>query len=1046
MFSQPIRFLLLYLVTAVCGYTAYSQPYYFTHYQVENGLSNNAVLCSLQDHQGFMWFGTRDGLNRFDGLSFKIFRNDPDNKYSIGSNGVLSICEDEQNRIWVGTEKGIFWYDSRTERFSQLKVAGNRSIRNVRVSGGNLWYISLYVLYSYNIGTGTLRTFRTGKEVTSYCLTKDNTLWISTSAGTIARYDKRREEFTEYNLFAQSPYAISRWIESIFDTGAGWLLIGTSNQGLKSFDINQAAYKDIITLNTDQTDIIVRQIIAINSGEYWIATQSGIFILDLPSGRYQHLVRERSNPYSLSDNIVHTLCRDKEGGIWAGTYFGGINYYPRYSIAFKKYFPQSGANSISGNAVREICRDKYGKLWIGTEDAGLDRFDPATDSFQTFNTETSRWSVSYSNIHGLLVDDDKVWVGTYLHGLDVLNTKTGKKTRHYNTGNSSLGSNFIYSLFKTRTGTVIAATDKGLYRYLADKDDFALITAVPKVFYRALHEDRNGIIWAGTYSDGIFRFDWRKGGAAQFSFQPDNRSGLLSNLINQIFEDSNGIIWIATEGGLCRYDTEKERFEGFTTHAGLPSNVIYSILEDTRKNLWISTSKGLVCFSPASRKVKVYTQSHGLLTDQFNYSSRYKDAGGRMYFGSVKGLVTFNPDSIRNNTFAPPVFLTGFQVHNKELPIGEKGSPLKSSITSAKSITLNYAQSTFSIDFAALSYTAPNMNRYAYRMDGLDNDWTHLETNRKVYFTELAPGTYTFRVKALNGDTGSYGKPAVLTIRILPPLWKTWWAYALYATVIVCLAYFIIRHFVHRAKERNRRLLERMEYDKERENYKDKMEFFTNVAHEIRTPLTLIRGPMENIMERADEMPSIRTSLEIMNRNTDRLLHLSNQLLDFRKAEMNGFRLSFSKENLPELLLDHYLNFKIIAAQKQVELSVDFPKVFWAYIDVEAFNKIISNLWDNAVKYAETTVHVSLAGTTDDSGMYSITFKNDGHLIPANMQEMIFKSFYRARETAKLPGTGIGLTLARSLAGIHGGTLTLDTMNQAMNVFVLTLPVHPGHA
>ena len=1042
MLSRTVKFLLLYLGTIVSTQMARSQPYYFTHYQVENGLSNNAVLCSLQDHQGFMWFGTRDGLNRFDGLSFKSFRNDPDNPYSIGSNGVLSICEDGSNQIWIGTEKGIFRYDGKTERFSQLKAAGSNSIKNVYVAAGNVWYISLYTLYCYNTATGALKTFRTGKEVTSYCLTKDNTLWISTSSGTLIRYNGNREEPTEYSLFVKSPYAISRWIESIFDTGTGLLLIGTSNQGLKSFDTRHNTYKDILTLNTDQTDIIVRQIIATKQDEYWIATQSGIFILHLPGGSYRHLVKEQTDPYSLSDNIVHTLCKDNEGGIWAGTYFGGINYYPKQHITFKKYFPQPGTSTISGNAVREICHDKYGKLWIGTEDAGLDKFDPVTDSFKTFSTATA-WSVSYSNIHGLLIDDDKIWVGTYLHGLDVLDAKTGKKTRHYNTGNSALGSNFIYSLFKTAAGAIIAATDKGLYKYLADKDDFILITAVPKVFYRTLYEDRNGTLWAGTYGDGVFCFDCSKGLFRHFSFQPDNRSGLLSNLINQIFEDSNGTIWLATEDGLYRYDEEQQKFEGFTTHAGFPSNVTYSILEDSRKNLWISTSKGLVCFSPASRKVKVYTKSHGLLTDQFNYSSRYKDARGRMYFGSVKGLIAFNPDSIRNNTFSPPVFLTGFQVHNKELPIDEKNSPLKISITSTKSITLSHSQSTFSIDFAALSYTAPNMNKYAYKMDGLDNDWTHLETNRKVYFTELNPGTYTFQVKALNDDTGSYGKPAVLTIRILPPVWRTWWAYTLYAVTLIMLAHFIIRHFVNRAKEKNRMILEKMEYAKERENYRDKMEFFTNVAHEIRTPLTLIRGPMENIMERADEIPFIKTSLEIMNRNTDRLLHLSNQLLDFHKTEMNGFRLSFSRVNLSELLLDHYANFKTLAAQRNIQLTIDFPNTFWAYIDEEAFNKIISNLWDNAVKYAETKAHVLLAGMDDGGESYRIIFSNDGYSIPAGMEEVIFKSFYRAKETAKLPGTGIGLTLARSLAEMHGGTLALDGTNKDMNVFIVTLPVSP---
>ena len=1023
----------------------FGQPYYFTHYQVENGLSNNAVLCSLQDHQGFMWFGTRDGLNRFDGLSFKVFRNDPDNKTSIGSNSLQCLYEDVNNRIWAGTEKGIFRYDEQTEKFSQLKVAGDLSIRNIKVTGSDIWYISLYTLYRYNEKTGKLKTFRTGREITSYCLMKDNTLWVSTSAGTIARYDDAADTFTEYNLFTRSPYAVSRWIESVFDTGTGILLIGTSNQGLKSFDTRSCSYKDVITLNTDRTELIVREMIAATGDEYWIATQSGIYILNLSSGAYRHLVKEQNDPYSLSDNIVHTLCRDKEGGIWAGTYFGGINYYPKQYMTIKKYFPRSGFNSISGNAVREICPDKNGNLWIGTEDAGLNKFNPVTGECKNFNAGTGSQRVSYSNIHSLLMRDNEIWVGTYLHGLDVLNTRTEKRIRHYNTGNSSIGSNFIYSIFRTSTGLVIVATDKGLYQYEPEKDDFTLISFFPKVFYRTLYEDKTGTIWAGTYGDGVYYYN-TSGSYGQFKSQPNNRFSLPSNLINKIFEDSDGNMWFATEGGLSEFNKQSKRFESFTTRTGFPSDVTYAILQDGKKNLWVSTSKGLVCFSPASRKIKVYTKSHGLLTDQFNYSSGYKDGNGQMYFGSVKGLITFYPDSIRKDVFSPPVFLTGFQIHNKELPIDGNGSPLKSSITSAKSITLSHSQSTFSIDFAALSYTAPDMTRYAYKMEGLDKEWTALKTNRKVYFTELNTGTYTFKVKALNDNTGEYGNPAVLQISILPPVWKTWWAFAVYIISCMSIAYLVIQHFINRAKEKNKRILEKLEYDRERENYKDKFEFFTNVAHEIRTPLTLIKGPMENIMERADEIPSIKGSLEIMNRNTDRLLHLSSQLLDFRKIEMNGFRLSFAREDISAMLLDHYAGFKAIAKKKQLNMTVDFPSFFYAFTDAEALNKIISNLWDNALKYSRSTVHVSLAAVPGDGDTYSIIFKNDGLLIPPESREMIFKSFYRAKEAVKLPGTGIGLTLSRSLAEMHGGTLQLDPTHENINVFILTLPTNPKQA
>lgn len=1040
-FNIPKRLTLVVVLISFFLPCIFSQPYYFTHYQVENGLSNNAVMCSLQDHYGFMWFGTRDGLNRFDGLSFKIFRNNPNNSKSIGSNAINCLYEDDRNNIWVGTEKGIYKYDEANEQFTQLKIAGNLSIRNLRVTGDDVWFISLYTLYRYNQKTGKQKTYKVGNEMTSYCLVKDSTLWISTVAGTIVHYDDTNDTFKEYNLFNKSPNSVSKSIESIFDTGAGTLLIGTLNEGLKSFDINTSTYKDIFTLNPDKTEIIVREIIAITKEEYWIASQSGIYILNIKTGKYKNLVREQNNPYSLSDNIVHTLCKDKEGGIWAGTYFGGINYYPKQYITFKKYFPANGTNAISGYAVREICNDKEGNIWIGTEDAGLNKFNPVTGKFTIFNTGINNESISYSNIHGLLVDNDKVWVGSYLHGLDILDVKTGKRIKHYSTGNSNLGSNFIYSLYKLRSGNIMVATDKELYEYLADKDIFTPVNSVKKVFYRTIYEESDGTIWAGTYGDGLFFYNNKTGKSGQFLSVANNPDSLPDNLINKIFEDSKHNLWIATEEGIAMYDKKKNRFEKYTTSNGLPSNVTYAILEDNKNNLWISTSKGLACFSPSSKEITVYTKANGLLTDQFNYSSGYKDEKGQMYFGSVKGLVTFYPDSIINNTFSPPVFLTGFQVYNKELAIDEAGSPLKNSISFTKSITLSHSQSSFSIDFSALSYTAPGTIKYAYKMEGLDKNWTYLESNRKAYFTELNPGTYTFKVSAFTSNNVNYGQPALLTIKILPPIWKTWWAYLLYTVILVSLAYSIIRFFINRSRERQKRKLERLEFEKQQEIYNDKVQFYTNVAHEIRTPLTLIKGPMENLMDIADEIPRIKTSLQLMNRNTDRLLHLSSQLLDFRKAEMNGFHVSFAKEDISALFKEHYLNFKAVAEQKKIDLSVSYPDNFYAFVDAEAFNKIMNNLWDNALKYAATKAAVSMH--TGEVDTYHFIFKNDGHLIAKETGELIFQSFYRAKETAKLPGTGIGLTLSRSLAELHGGTLTMDFAEPDMNIFVLTLPVNP---
>ena len=1036
-----LRILLPVLIFFIAK-TLSAQPYYFTHYQVEDGLSNNAVLCIMQDKLGFMWFGTRDGLNRFDGLSYKIFRNDPNNKTSIGSNAIMSTSEDTDKKIWVGTEKGLFVFDELTESFTQFKQAGNVSVQSVKCSGDEVYYITLYTLYSYNKKTKKIKNFFINKEVTSYNILNDGSLWVTTSAGIIARYNTAKNMFDKtYDLFSKSGYAVSKWVQSIYDAGNGELLIGTSNQGLKLLDTKTAAYKDILTLNSDKTDIIVRDILAINKDEYWIATQSGIYILNIRTGVYSNIVKHYDDPYSLSDNIVHSLCVDKEGGIWAGTYFGGVNYYPKQDVIFKKYFPRPNENSISGNAISEIHKDKYGMLWIGTEDAGLNKFDPQSGNFINFNPATNKQSVSYSNIHGLLINNDTIWAGTYLHGLDLLNID-GKRLHNYNTTNSSIGSNFINALLKTSTNTIIAATDKGAYKYVPLTNNFELISALKKSFFRALCEDDKHNIWLGTYGDGIYIYNITTGKAEHYFFSINHNQNIACNIINYIYYSKNGILWFATEGGLCSYDEAKSLLRIYTAKDGLPADVIYAILEDNSNNLWLSTSKGLVRFAPATKEVKTFTKSQGLLTDQFNYRSACTDDAGNMYFGSVKGMISFNPDSINTSQFVPPVYITGFQVYNKEVKIDSNKSPLKQSITFTKKITLPYNQSSFSIDFAALNYSSPSTIAYAYKMDNLDKSWTYLTTNRKAYFTELAPGNYTFIVKGLGNKTvaGNYTK---LNIEILPPYWQTWWAYTLYALFILLITFLVIKFFIDRSKARNKQRLEKLAYEKEKENYEDKINFFTNVAHEIKTPLTLIKGPMENIMDQIDEVPSIKNSVELMSRNTDRLMDLANQLLDFRKIEMNGFHLSFTQTNISTLLCDHYSRFKIVAEQKRLDVSINYVENLCAYADEEALNKIFSNLIDNAIKYADTVVSINLKYCADDKDCYTLTCSNDGFIIPADSRELIFESFYRVKETSNHAGTGIGLTLSRSLAEMHGGTLMLGDEETNRNVFILTLPVHP---
>jgi len=1040
--------LILWAVFFLCALTADAQPYYFRHYQVEDGLSNNAVVCCLQDSKGFLWFGTKDGLDRFDGYTFKIFRNDPEDQNSIGSNFIHALYADNNNILWVGTDKGLYRYDETTESFMLLPTPDVQQVTDITMDKtGNLWFISNFILFKYHVASKTLLPFPIEKyfEATAICTLNDGSVWVSTATGILKKYSAADNSFTGFDLFSHSAKSVSNWIEPIYGTSDGNILVGTSNQGVKQFFPATGTYKDVLTYNADKTEIFARAFVQTGKDECWIATETGIYIYNLVTGNSINLHKEYHDQYSISDNAVYAFCEDKEGGIWACTYFGGINYYPRQPITFQKYFPDKDKNSIRGNVVREVHEDKNGNLWIGTEDAGLTKLDKATGLFKNFMPTGLPDAISYTNIHGILPVDNELWIGTFEHGLDVMNIKTEKVVRHYSKGtdSGSLRSNFIYCLYQSAQGEIMIGTTVGAYTYNRATDNFTEIPGMPlHMWYSSILKDKNGIIWGGTYGNGVNFYDTKTKTGGNYKYDAQNKNSISSDRINNLFEDSNHNLWLATEGGLCRYLPASKTFKRYTTANGFPANFILSIAEDDNKILWISTSKGLVYFNPVTEKINVYTKANGILNDQFNFSSAFKDSRGTMYFGSVKGLISFHPGNIIASKYSPSIYITGFQVNNKELHINKDSSPLKKTISLTDKIVLSYDESTFSIDFASLSYTAPEMSEYAYKMEGLSGDWTFLKTNRKVYFTDLSPGTYIFKVKSANSMGSWEVKEASLTIEILPPWWASKWAYAGYALLAALLTFFIIRFYHLRIREKNKRKIEQLEVAKEKELYEAKMQFFTNVAHEIKTPLTLIKGPLEKVIKKAGESPDIKASLRIMEKNTERLVDLTNQLLDFRQTEINGFSLTFTKENIIDITEEIFTSFKPLAEQKNISFTLKLPlQEIIAFIDVDAFNKILTNLLSNAVKYASSKAVVQVLALNAADTMFTIEVKNDGYLIPAEMNEKIFEPFFRLKETEKQKGTGIGLALSRSLTQLHNGLLGLKEPEDAMNVFFISIPL-----
>ncbi|WP_033411093.1 ligand-binding sensor domain-containing protein [Segetibacter koreensis] len=1048
MLKKIISLALIHFLILINALSA--QEYYFRHYQVENGLSSNTVFCSLQDKKGFLWFGTKDGLNRFDGYTFKVFHNGADAISSLAFNFIYTLYEDNNNAIWVGTDKGLYKYDETTENLSLVNPKFTGIIRSIyKDVQGNIWFISDLKLFKYKEKTGAFRKYDQKDifDATSICSTPDGAIWISSSNGCISRYDFLNDRFTSYNVFDRSRPSTSKRIEKVFATGRGSILIGTSSQGAKIFDISTGKYKDIITHYSDKTEVLAHDFVQQSDTTYWIATDFGIFIYNIKTERITNIRKHYNDPYSISDDAVHTLCKDREGGIWAGTYFGGINYYPKQYSSFKKYFPKTGENSISGNVVREIVKDQHNHFWIGTEDAGLNKFDAEKDVFTHYFPTGNKNNLSFSTIFGLLAVDDKLWIGTYQHGLDILDIAKGTVVKHYNAGATpnSLKNNFIETFYRTRSGQILIGTLLGLYTYNDKNEHFTTVPEIPEnVFIYSILEDAEGTLWVGTKGNGVYYYNEKTKQHGNLRYEDKNENSLGSNIVNDIFEDSNKNLWFATEGGgLCRFNRIDKTFRRYTTKNGLPGNSIFKILEDDKKALWFSTSKGLVNFDPATEKITVYTTSNGLLSDQFSNNSGYKDSTGRMYFGSVKGLISFNPAEFIKNAYRPPVYITGFQIYDKEIDINQKGSPLNTSLSFIDKIKISYNQSSFSIDFAALSFTSPEKTEYAYKMEGVDKDWTYLKTKRKAYFTELSPGTYTFKVKASTSGDIWNAVETKLVVQIVPPVWRTWWAYLFYTVIATIIIAFIIYSYKRKIKEKNRRALEHFKHEQEKEIYHAKFEFFTNITHEIRTPLTLIKGPMEFVIEKAHKVPEIKKYLSIMDRNIDRLVELTNQLLDFRKVETKGFSLNFVEEDVSKILEDVYVRFKLIAEQKKLSYTIDIQeKHLYANIDTEAINKILCNLFSNAIKYAENKVEVRLLAAKKDDKDFAIEIANDGHLIPYEMKDKIFETFYRLRESENQQGTGIGLALSLTLTALHKGTLKLKRPEGNLNVFVLKLPVY----
>ena len=1046
-----MRFFIISIIVSLLSVAANGRPYYFRHYRNNNGLSNNTVESCIQDRRGFIWFCTKDGLNRFDGYQFKIFYHNPDVPNSIIDNFVTALCEDKDGWIWVGTTSGLCYYIPENDYFGTIQSenqAIGSMVLDIKADDNDcIWIATNTGTYKYNKETKKLFSYPAAQyfRPIKMCLTNAGDIWLSATDGKIYKYNQRTDDFIGYNILTEKEKSASVRLVNILDAGNYGLLISTDLAGLKQFEPNSGRVTDMFSNDALLHNIFIRTTCLISDEEIWIGSESGIHIYNLNKGYVKSLQMVMTDPLSLSNNMVRFIKKDREGGIWVGTYYGGINYLPQENKPFEKYYPTGLPGSLSGNVIREIRADTYDNLWIGTEDAGLFKLNPKTGVFSPYSDVNNRNRIGSRNVQGLLVDQNELWVGTFDNGIYVLDIPTDKIKTHFalNDGRG-LNTNSFVTFLKTADGTIYAGSATGMYRYDRLTRSFKYMDDVATGFFiHALCEDHNGTIWIGTYGRGLFKYNRSTGVCEKIISNKGDYEKLKREFVTSIFEDNNHKVWFTTEGsGFSYIDDRTGEVIRYIPGKDIDFSICCAMLQDGSGNLWITTTRGLLRLGTESNKITIYTVDNGLPDNTFNLNSAYKDENGKMYFGTVRGLLSFQPFDIKENTYNPPVYFTGFQVNGSEFLVNSKGAADFSSALITRHILLKYNQSSVSIDFVSPTFTSPGLTKYKYRMEGSDQDWVYISGNRKVYYTNLSPGKYRFRVLAsADGNTWSENE-ARLDIKISPPVWLSIPAYALYTMILALIGYLLISFYLKKKALEQQRKIEIIESSKEKEILNAKISFFTNITHEVRTPLTLIKGPIDRILKSGTKNTEENDeNLAIIKRNTDRLLNLTNQLLDFRKTEKDILKLNFLKTDLCELVKSTFDLFLPYGEERMISAQLHLPvDRYELAVDREAITKILSNLLSNAFKFAESRVDVYLEPGTELDNVLRLRVNSDGKLILTDQSEKIFEPFYQidADKPGK-KGTGLGLSLARSIAELHNGKLFLDTKIRQCNSFVLEL-------
>ncbi|WP_207531837.1 hybrid sensor histidine kinase/response regulator transcription factor [Desertivirga arenae] len=1084
------------------GY-AQGHLYHFSHLTIKDGLPHSQINCIYKDQKGFVWFGTMAGLARYDGYSFRTFQHRSSDSTTVGDNDIRSIAEGPGGKLWVESRIGNQVYDPGTDRFSsvtnelrKINISEN-SARGVRKDKlGWYWFISLNTgLYhydpksnetdylnhvlrdKYSISASPIIDLRFGTR---------NDIWIIHADGLLEKIDRATLKVVKRVHVQSNVIKTENDTYRIFvdNDGDPWVYDSMFSPGVFLID---AASGSITTINKASSPLrlssnIVSGIVQDDKNKLWVATDhGGLTLLDKANLKVEYISSQEDNDKSLSQNNLSTIYYDNTGTVWVGTYKRGVNYYHPGIVKFDLIKHSSSPNSLIYNDINDFVEDRSGNLWIATNGKGLVYFNRKTRTFKTYQHNPSDpQSLAHNAVVSLYIDKTgKLWVGTYSGGLDCFDGKNFLHFKNNPSNPSSISDNRISAIYEDSANRFWVTTmGGGINLFNRNTKTFKAFTLQGKQlnsnYVFCILEDSKGSVWFGT-GYGLSVLDR---GAKKFRAiinSGDNGNSLINNTINCLRQDRAGNIWIGTREGLSIYTPSKKRYINYTTENGLPDNNIQELEEDRKGAFWISTSNGLTKAtigdkSTLSLRFTTFDESDGLQGKEFNRNASLKLRSGELVFGGADGFNLFDPQMVKTNKTKSPVYITDLQLFNKTVQVGEAIDGdiiLRQSILDTKEIVLKSYQNVFTIAFASLNYLEAHKVKHQYMMEGFDHQWTTADNNiRKATYTNLDPGEYTFKVRVSNPDGTWTENAASLKVRILPPFYKSSWAYVLYALAFIACLYLLrqrgirklkaefaaeqekleVQRLIEQEKAEARLIIEqeRVEAMRYRELDALKIKFLTNISHEFRTPLSLILAPVEKLLKQNTEDKKALEQIGMIQRNARRLLHLVNQLLDFRKMELKELRVQKRPGDFVKFVKEISFSFKDIAEQKNIQLSFNsaFEGLLFSF-DHDKLERILFNLLSNAFKFTleNGKVNVALDLTADEK--VEIKIRDTGIGIEKDKQDKIFESFFQSEipDVIINQGSGIGLSIAKEFARLHRGDIVLESELNFGSCFTVILPL-----